>query len=176
MKPKQKIDVISATLLLIVGIAVLVTPRFIEIKNVKAICVVVFSAFAIINLIKFFINKDSKDIEGLITFFANLVTILAIAFVKTENIPMDLSIILMIWIILMSLIKLKKADYYHDRRDRMWKLNVFMLVLFIITGLLTAINLAYESSVQLIVIGFFFFVNGILQMIDPIVKSLINHG
>ncbi len=176
MKPKQRIDVISAALLLIVGIALLIIPRFIEITNVKTICVVVFSLFAIINLIKFFINKDTKDIEGIVTFFANLVTILAIAFVKTENIPMDLSIILMIWIILMSLIKLKKADYYHDRRDRMWKLNVFMLVVFIITGLLTAINLAYDGSVQIIIIGFFFFVNGILQMIDPIVKSLINHG
>ena len=176
MKPKQKIDVISAALLLIIGASLLVIPKFIEITNVKTICVVVLSLFAIINLVKFFINKDVKDIEGLASFFANLVTILALAFIKTDNVPMDLSIVIMIWIILMSLIKLKKADYYHDRRDRMWKLNVFMLVVFIITGLLTAINLAYDSTVQIIIIGFFFFINGILQMIDPIVKSLINHG
>ena len=176
MKPKQKIDFISSVLLLAVGVAVLIVPRFIKIDNIKAICVIIFSLFAIINLIKFFINIKTKDIEGLVTFFANLVTIISLSCVKTENIPMDLSIVLMIWIILMSLIKLKKADYYHDRRDRMWKLNVFMLVVFIITGLLTAINLAFDSQVQLIVLGYFFFVNGILQMIDPIVKSLINHG
>lgn len=76
----------------------------------------------------------------------------------------------------MSLIKLKKADYYHDRRDRMGKINIFMLVVFIITGLLTAINLGYDNKVQIIILGYFFLVNGLLQMIDPIVKSLISHG
>jgi uncharacterized membrane protein HdeD (DUF308 family) len=176
MKEKQKNDVITAGLLLIVGVVLLLLPSIGKIPNTKLVCVVVFSAFGIINLIKYFINRQSKDTEGILMFIANLISILSLSFVKTENTPMDLSIVLMIWIILMSLIKLKKADYYHDRRDRMWKLNVFMLVVFIITGLLTAINLAFDSQVQLIVLGYFFFVNGILQMIDPIVKSLINHG
>ena len=76
----------------------------------------------------------------------------------------------------MSLIKLKKADYYHDRRDRMWKLNILMLGIFILCGLLTSINLYYEADVQVIVIGFFFMINGILEMFDPIVKTLITHA
>ncbi len=176
MKEKQKNDVITAGLLLIVGVVLLILPSIGKIPNTKLVCVVVFSAFGIINLIKYFINRQSKDTEGILMFIANLISILSLSFVKTENTPMDLSIVLMIWIILMSLIKLKKADYYHDRRDRMWKINIFMLVVFIITGLLTAINLGYENKVQVIILGYFFLVNGLLQMIDPIVKSLISHG
>jgi uncharacterized membrane protein HdeD (DUF308 family) len=177
MKEKQKNDVITAGLLLIVGIILLLIPSFLKkIPDTKLVCVVVFGIFGLINLIRYFINRSSKDIEGILNFFANLVAILSLSFVHTENTPMDLSIVIMIWIILMSLIKLKKADYYHDRRDRMWKINIFMLVVFIITGLLTAINLGYTPKVQIIILGYFFLVNGILQMIDPIVKSLISHG
>lgn len=176
MKLKQKNDVITAGLLLIVGVILLILPAFKKVPDTKLVLVVAFSIFGIINLIKYFINRSSKDIEGILMFLANLLTILSLSFIKTENVPMDLSIVIMIWIILMSLIKLKKADYYHDRRDRMWKINIFMLVVFIITGLLTAINLGYENKVQIIILGYFFLVNGLLQMIDPIVKSLIAHG
>jgi uncharacterized membrane protein HdeD (DUF308 family) len=89
------------------------------------------------------------------------------------NIPKNLAMCLMGWITLMSLIKLKKSDYYHDRNDRMWKLNIIMLGIFILSGILTSINLLHESEVQVIIIGFFLFINGILDLMDPYVKSLI---
>ena len=104
MKAKQKIDVISAFLLLIVGIGFILVPKFIEITNVKTLCVVVFSLFAIINIIKYFINRETNDIEGLATFFANFISILTTLFIKTDNTPMDLSIILMIWILMISIL------------------------------------------------------------------------
>jgi uncharacterized membrane protein HdeD (DUF308 family) len=76
----------------------------------------------------------------------------------------------------MSLAKLKKMDYYHDKNDRMWKIRFINLGLFIIAGILTSINLAYVSTVQVLVIGFFMLIHGILELFDPIVKTLIAHS
>lgn len=76
----------------------------------------------------------------------------------------------------MALVKLKKVDYYHDRKDRMWKLKLLTLILFILTGIATSISLAYTSNVQTLIIGFFMVTHAILEMFEPIVKTLISHA
>ena len=43
-----------------------------------------------------------------------------------------------------------------------------------VLGLLTSINLYYETSVQVVVLGFFFYTHGILELIDPLVKYLLS--
>ena len=68
---------------------------------------------------------------------------------------------------------LKKCDYYHDRHKEIYILKIITLVLFILSGLLCTINLYYEKSVQILVLGFFYFINGILEAIDPITYYLI---
>lgn len=175
MQKKQKIDTIVALLLIFIGIILLILPVF-KISNIKFLNIIVFSLYSIITLIQFILTKKSKDYEGLHTFIASLIALIVSIFVKVDNSPRNLAMIMMLWITLMSLTKLKKIDYYHDRHDRMWKLNLFCLILFIITGILASLNLAYSSTVQIIVIGFFMLIHGILELFEPIVKTLIAHS
>ena len=84
-----------------------------------------------------------------------------------------MSICILTWVALEAIIKFKKSDYYNDRRDRMWKISLVMLVFFIISGILTSINLRYSEEVRMIMMGFLLFIDGILEIIDPVVKSLI---
>ena len=72
----------------------------------------------------------------------------------------------------MSLIKLKKADYYNDRKNKFWILEIVTLILFILTGLLTTINLYYENSIQILVLGYFYLIHGILELVDPLTMYL----
>ena len=72
----------------------------------------------------------------------------------------------------MSLIKLKNADFYHDRENKMWILRLLILFIFIASGLLTSINLFYDNSVQILLIGYFFLVNSILDTISPLVEYI----
>ena len=69
--------------------------------------------------------------------------------------PRNLALVLFGWIALNSLAKLKKADYYNDRRDRMYKYGLLDLAIFLIAGIIAC--------------------NGILEVFDPIFKSLIAH-
>ena len=72
----------------------------------------------------------------------------------------------------MSLIKLKKADYYNDRKNKAWILEIITLILFILSGLLTTINLYYENDIQILVLGYFYLIHGILELVDPIALFL----
>ena len=174
MKKKQKVDLIVALLLTFFAIVVLVLPLF-NIKTIKPVVITTFIFYGVVNFIRFIILRNTKDYEGLhytLTSFGMLIVFLSI---KTPS-PRNLALVLFGWIALNSLAKLKKSDYYNDRRDRMYKFGLLDLAIFLMTGIIACINLAYPADVQILIIGFFLLVNGILEVFDPIVKSLIAHS
>ena len=175
MKFKQKIDTIIAIFLILIGIILLILPTF-NVTNIKYLSIGIFALYTILNLIQFILTRKSKDYEGLHSAIGSLIIFIASIATSPENSPKTLAMLLMTWIIFMSLAKLKKMDYYHDKNDRMWKIRFINLGLFIIAGLLTSINLAHVSTVQVLVLGFFLLIHGILELFDPIVKTLINHA
>ncbi len=172
VQKKQKVDMIIALILILIGAILLVLPLF-KITNVKWLMMGVFSLYIILNIIQFILTKDSKDYEGIHSAFASLVALIVILVFDIESKPKYLAMVLMLWIGLMAITKLKKADYYHDRQNRMWKYRIFNLILFILVGLLTSINLAYSSSVQILIIGFFMLTHGILELFDPVTIYLL---
>ncbi len=171
MNKKQKVELIIATFLIITGSLLLIFPLFHFIK-VKLIFTSVLGIYAILNFIKFLFVKQTKDYEGLFVTLASLIVIILASFLDIESIPWYLALTLFIWIIFMSLIKLKKADYYNDRKNKAWILEIITLILFILSGLLTTINLYYENDIQILVLGYFYLIHGILELVDPIALFL----
>lgn len=171
MKLKQKIDLIPGIAYLFIGTLYLLLPLY-HITNIKTIMIISFIILSLISLSQFIINKGTKDYSGLYSFIVDIILIITFICVDIHN-PQNLSMVLLGWVALTSLIKLKKSDYYHDRRDKMWKINVIMLIIFIFTGILTSIHLHYGDSVKLIILGYYLIINGILETTDPIVKGLI---
>lgn len=172
MKKKQKVDFTIAIILILIGICLLLIP-LLKLTNIKITFISIMSLYSLLNLIQFVLTRKSKDYEGLYTMCASIIVLIVSIILKVGNSELSLALSLMIWVILMSITKLIKTDYYEDRNDKMWKLKVLTLILFIITGLLTSINLYYEPQVQTLIIGFFFFIHGILEIIDPMVKYLL---
>lgn len=175
MKKKQKIDTIIALIYIFIGVVLQILP-ILEITSIKWITLGVFSTYTIISSIQFLLTKDSNDYEGLYSGLASFIIVIAHFIWDPSDSPKILAMFLMTWIIIMSVTKLKKADFYHDKNDRMWKYSISNLALFILTGILTSINLAYGVETQIIVLGFFMIINGILELFEPIVKTLIAHS
>ena len=48
---------------------------------------------------------------------ASIIALVLVLFLDVDNVPWYLALCLFVWIALMSVIKLKKADYYNDRKD-----------------------------------------------------------
>ena len=171
MKKKQKVDSFVGVIILLIGILYLLFPLY-HINDLKMINIIMFSIIGIASLVQFFMNKNSKEYSGLFNFGASI-TFIILMLVFDISKPKNLSICILAWVALEAIIKFKKSDYYNDKRDRMWKINLVMLAIFIIAGILASINLRYNEEVRMIVFGFRIFIDGILEIMDPVVKSLI---
>ena len=175
MNKKQIVDLITAAFLIICGSMLLIFPLF-HFVNVKIIFLGVLGVYVILNFIQFFLTRKDKDYEGLFTGVASIVVFVLVMFLNVNKVPWYLAVSLLVWVILMSLIKLKKADYYNDRNNKIWILKTVTLILFILTGLLTTINLYYENDIQVIILGFFFLIHGMLELFDPLTMYLIENN
>ena len=171
MKSKQKIDTVINSFLVSLGLLMIIAAVF-NYSDVKTVFIAVMFFYAIFNLVQYIYTRKSNDYEGLYTFLASMtVGIIDIFFsFSTENV---LPISLMAWVIMMSVIKFIKTDYYNDRKDKMWKLRIVLLLLFMLIGIVTSISLNYSDNVRVLILGYFFLIHGILELIDPITKYLI---
>ena len=172
MKKRTFVELITAILLIVISCIVMVLPLF-QIENVKFVFISIIAIYGISHLFKGFTTIDSKDFSGFSTSINSVIILILMLFLDINNSPWNLALLLFIWIILMSLTKLKESDYYHDRKNRLWKLNVFNLLLFILVGIFTTINLYYTSDIQILILGFFFLIHGILELMDPLVAYII---
>ena len=167
MKKKQIVDLVIAIFLFIVGSALLLFPLFHFVK-VKWIFVGILGVYALLNLVQFILTRKDQDYEGLLTSIASIIVLGIALKLNIAEVPWYLALCLLIWIILLSLIKLKKSDYYNDRHNKVWILKVITLILFILTGLLTTMNLYYENDIQVLILGYFFLIHGMLELFDPL--------
>lgn len=169
MKKKELVDFIVGLLLMFLAVIIILLPTF-KITNIKIVLLTIFGFYTIFKIVSFILIYKEKDYESLFTSLVSGSSLIATNLIEltTKNI----ALILMIWMGLMSLIKLKKADFYHDRENKMWILRLLILFIFIASGLLTSINLFYDNSVQILLIGYFFLVNSILDTISPLIEYI----
>lgn len=171
MKSKQKVDIASSIIFILMGCFLLLCP-IIQFTNLNVLFIIAMGCYAITSLGKFLLTKEYHDYEGLLSSLSSLlIGSIALFYHVNEN-PASLALLLFGWVILESFIKLKKADYYHDRKSKLWILEISFLILFIIMGILTSINLNYENEIRVLLLGYFFFTHGILEFIDPIIIYL----
>ena len=172
MNRRTLVEFVTAWILIFIASVVILLPVF-NINNVKNIFIAVIAFYGIIHLFKNIYILNYKEYSGFSTAISSVAILGIMFFLDIHDSPWNLALVLFIWIILMSLIKLKESDYYHDRKNKLWVLNVVNLILFILSGVLATINLYYTSDIQILVLGFFFLINGILELMDPIVAFIL---
>lgn len=169
---KNKINLICSAILLLVGIAMFILP-WIKILDPVKILYVVFSIYALVKLVEYFLTRNGSDLENLYTAIASaLAAISGFRFINYEP-TIVLSMTLASWVAVMAIIKLIKLDYYHDRENGMLYVNLITFSLFILLGLLTSINLYFNETVQYIMLAFFFVVNGLLMLAENGIRILV---
>ncbi len=172
MERRTLVEFITAWVLILIGALTMILPIF-SIISVKNVFIVIIALYGIIHLIKNFLILNFKEYSGFSTSLSSLVVLITLFFIDIKDHPLNLALILFIWIILMSLTKLKESDYYHDHKNKLWLLNLVNLILFILTGILTTINLYCTPDIQILILGFFFLINGILDLMDPLAAYIM---
>jgi uncharacterized membrane protein HdeD (DUF308 family) len=172
-KIKNHINLISSSILIVLGILLIIFPWFYEEQPAKLLYVL-FAIYGGNKIIEYILTRNGTDHENLYTAIACiLASVSGFKFGGYTNQPMVLSITLMSWVGIMSIIKLIKLDYYHDRENGMFYVNLITFSLFLLLGLLTSINLYFSETVQTLMMGFFFTVNGILSLAENGIRILV---
>ena len=162
---------IISGLLTLLGILMLILP-FLEFMEPNKLLYVLFSVYSLVKIIEFIILPKTDDREVLYTAIACALAAISGFKYVSYNTPMVLSITLVSWVGIMSIIKLIKLDYLHDRKTDLLVVNIITFALFLLLGLLTSINLYFNETVQIVVLGFFFVINGLLNLAEVGVKIL----
>lgn len=175
-RKKNIINLVASSTLLLFGILLLIFPWF-GVNNPVFVLYIAFAVNSLVKLIEYFLTKNGSDYENLYSAIACAVAALSgFRFASYENTPLVLSLTLVSWVFIMSIIKLIKLDYYHDRENGMVYVNLVTFSLFILIGLLTSVNLYFSNTVQTLMLGFFFLINGILSLTENAIRILVTHN
>ena len=157
MQKILKKDMLCALALILIGIIILIIPLLFSV-NFSSIYFGTMLLYAIINGIEFCLNYKSQDYSSALTAIASL-AIAITSLIFNVNTPKNIALSLLFWTMFMSLIKLKKADTYHDEKNKMWLFQIVLLALFVI-------------ETQILVFGYYIFISGIFEFMDPFIGYL----
>lgn len=176
IKLRDKTNIIISSILTLMGIIMLIVP-FLGFMKPNALLYVTFSIYALIKVIEVIITKPkNSDNEDIFTAIAcALAAVSGFKYINYDP-PMVLSITLASWVGIMSIIKLIKLDYYHDRENGMFYVNLVTFSMFLLLGLLTSINLYFNETVQILMLGFFFVINGLLNLAEDTIRILVSRN
>ncbi|MDD4187719.1 MAG: DUF308 domain-containing protein [Bacilli bacterium] len=173
-KAKNILNIGVSIILILMGVFLLVFPLFGSTAP-NRLLYILFIIYGGIKTIEYILTRNEKDYEDLYTGIACLLAAASGIKFVSYTVPLVLSITLFSWVGIMAIIKLIKLDYYHDRDHLMFYVNLVTFSLFILLGLLTCINLYYELSVQILILGFFFVINGLLNLAEDGIRILIDN-
>lgn len=173
-KFKNVVNLGVSVILILLGVFLLLFPWFGEASPSKLLYLL-FSIYGGVKVIEFILTRTDGDREDLYTGIACVLAAVSGFKFADYTTSLVLSLTLVSWVAIMSIIKLIKLDYYHDRGDRMFIVNLITFSLFLLLGLLTSANLYFEVTIQTLMLGFFFVVNGILNFAEDGVRILIKN-
>ena len=167
IKTKNIILMITSTLILMLGISFFFSDyiEFIESSQIFYIIMLLYFGLEFTNYIL------TKKITGMHSLYISLCCIIAtFSGVKYINEPsnMVISITLIGWMVIMLIIKLIRIEDLRNQNNYSVFINIFTMSLFILLGFLTITNIYKEISNINLMLGFFFTVNGILNLIENI--------
>ncbi len=164
-KFKNCLNIGISIILVFMGIFLLIFPWFGETRPGKLLYLL-YVIYGGIKIIEYIFTRHEKDYEDLYTGIACILAAASGFKFWMYSSAMVLSLTLAAWVGIMAIIKLIKLDYYHDRGNKMFYVNLITFSVFLLVGLLTSVNLYFEAAIQTIMLGLFFLVNGILNLIE----------
>jgi len=162
MKKNIKLETLVNIVIIIAGLVLIIFPWLGSAKPIN-IFYFILGMLAGLRAIEYMFQKDKSDKENInIAIVSFLVPFLS--FIKFPNPEMVMPLSLLTWIGLMSIVKLIKLDYLHDRKLPLFKVKLYGFIMFIILGVLTTYSLHFDDKVQIIILGFFVIIIGLMDL------------
>lgn len=170
---QNKLNLLSSVILILKGLIILLLPLF-NINDPYIILSGALLVYFILKMGEYLFIRDEEYLEDLYTSLAAFTIFFIVMYIAKYNNPMYLALTLFSFIGLKSIIKVIKLDFFHDREDNMFFVNLFTFITFIVIGIITTLYLYLGNEVTTIVLGFFFVINGLLNLMEDGFRTFIN--
>lgn len=157
-------SIMGALILLFYGVIL----SFSIIPNLKVGICIFYLLYAITHMISYIFYRHEKEFSNILLFIIGILFLGIGIFVDFMKEPRIFSMMVLGWTLLVSLVKLKKADYFHDRKNRLWLVEVTCLVLFLISEILFCFQLHNEENIIMAFLGYSIYVVGIFELLESI--------
>ena len=167
IKSKNTILIITSILKLMLGVSFFFNKYivFLDGSEIFYVVMLLYFGFEFANYLL------TKKITGMHSLYISLTCMIAsFSGLKYINEPsnMVISITLIGWMVIMLIIKLIRIEDLRNNNNYSVFINIFTMSLFILLGFLTITNIYKEISNINLMLGFFFTVNGILNLIENV--------
>ena len=127
-----------------------------------------FGIYGLTEILKYFVRNKSGDYTNAFGFFISSI-LLILSFVLPMSSKTNISILFIVFLTILSLTRLKRADYFHDRKNKLWMVEIFLLVIYVISGVLTSIHFANPPETQILILGYFTLICGIIEVAESLI-------
>ena len=128
-KIKNRISIIVSFVLLFLGVLLFIFPWF-NVNEPVNLLYLLFAVYAGVKLIEYILTRNGTDREALYTSVACMLASFSGFKFSGYNAPMVLSLTLISWVGIMSIIKLIKLDYYHIKVMFNYDYCIFIIYYF----------------------------------------------
>ena len=165
------VSIFCSFLLFLLSIFILCCP-ILRIKDFSFVYPLFFGVYALTELLLFALSYHRKEYSNFISFLISFVLFIMGFLMNLTESPRSIAISLLVFVLVNALAKLKRADYYHDRKSRLWSIEMTILVMFIVTGVVTSLNFAWGVEAQILTLGFFALICSIFKVVELLVVYL----
>ena len=156
-------NIYGSGVILLFGCCFLLFPLF-HITNIALVFRLFLAMFTIISLTGFVAQYKNKEYSSFLIFLISIILLILSFLVSLTEQPKILALSLLVWILFVSLAKVKRADFFHDRKSKIWCLEISLLFLFFLNGIFTCINFAFSETTTVLNFGYFTFLYGVLEI------------
>ena len=177
MKFKKKdfvTDIAIGFLIFIMGIFLLFTFNS-PLDNNNQILFMVMVLIAMLKFIQYIFTRDldKRNYEPLLWAISCVLAACSAVSFNDFNSNYVVTITLLSWVGVTSIIKLISIDKMMSKNDETWKIKLIDIILFIVTGLVTCLNLYFKVNDQVIILGFYFCLLGIIELFYPFIGLVV---
>lgn len=165
-------NLILSVIVLIMGIVIMIFKAF-GLTDIILYVSVLFYIYAFFSIIAYFVKRKEGDYELLLLSLINIIVATYMFVFQKDNLPMILGSAMTVYTILVVANRGYKVLMLKNQNNFTWVVKFIMTFLLAFIGILTTINLFNETTVQTMMMGYYFITTGVLMTIESSIELFV---
>ena len=161
-----------SVIVLIMGIIIMIFKAF-GLTDIILYVSILFYIYAFFSIIAYFVKRKEGDYELLLLSLINIIVATYMFVFQKDNLPMILGSAMTVYTILMVANRGYKVLMLKGQNNFIWVVKFIMTFLLAFIGILTTINLFNETTVQTMMMGYYFITTGVLMTIESSIELFV---